>query len=182
MFPLTQSTLSATLKKLYLPVAMGLLSNLENIVMYSNPLLRGSIPESFSKLESLKSIDLMNSGLGGKIPPGLFALPNLRSISFDNNGFTGKIPEFTASPPLKKLHLRNNFFSGSLPPSLMKIQSLSSLNIAGNFLSGSFPAFENSTLSDCVFTQEYGQTNEFCCSMQEIIPPPCILLGCDRSC
>ena len=73
-----------------LPVELGNLSALENLLLYSNA-LTGSIPTQLGNLSSLESLSLNNNALSGAIPSELGNLSNLTTLYLSINQLSGSI-------------------------------------------------------------------------------------------
>lgn len=88
--------------------------------------LQGSMPNSFGKLSTLRSLYLQNNFISGTIPP------SVGNLSF-----------------LQGLRLENNLLEGTVPKSLTKLRRLTLLNVNANYLTGSFPSgFAGQTYND----------------------------------
>jgi hypothetical protein len=124
--------------------------------------LQGRLPESFSALNTLETVDLRgNMGLSGKLPP--FASPaltpaepelqpvqrphprlshlvRLQTLVLSNNLLTGPLPELSGLPALQTLRLNHNQLSGPLP-SLTQLSALQSIDLSFNHFEGHLPEF-----------------------------------------
>ncbi|XVF57797.1 hypothetical protein PTKIN_Ptkin07bG0010900 [Pterospermum kingtungense] len=94
----------------FLPVSLGRLRNLKNLLLEHNYFL-GSIPESISNLSSLESLDLSENGMKGTIPSSLGQLSSLVSLNIFRNQWEGVITEalFSNLTSLKELSVSSNF-------------------------------------------------------------------------
>lgn len=103
----------------------------------------GTIPEEFSTLHALVTLDLSNNKLTNPLPDSLRSMFTLRTLLLNSNAFTGTFPEsVTELPGLHQLNLGGNKFEGTLPTSLGEMFQLRSLGIASNLLSGEIPSLE----------------------------------------
>ncbi|KAL8508144.1 hypothetical protein ACS0TY_018637 [Phlomoides rotata] len=108
-----------------------ILGLLKLIDLSSNKLV-GSIPESFSKLKGLISLNLSRNGLTGSIIPGIGEMETLETLDLSSNQLSGKIPTGLAQlNSLAVLHLENNNLSGEIPKST-QLQSFNASFYAGN--------------------------------------------------
>ncbi|MBV5294546.1 MAG: hypothetical protein JZU58_19565 [Curvibacter lanceolatus] len=101
--------------------------------------LQGALPDSFTALDTLESLDLRgNLGLSGRLPP-LNALPALTQLNLSFNQFSGQLPSPLRLPRLQSLVLSNNLLTGPLSD-LSGLPALQNLRLNHNQLSGSLPA------------------------------------------
>jgi hypothetical protein len=66
-------------------------SSLEQIVLKSNPGLRGPIPATLGGLRSLRVLSLSQNGFGGGIPRELAGLAALQQLDLSYNNITGEV-------------------------------------------------------------------------------------------
>ncbi|KAK2649879.1 hypothetical protein Ddye_017368 [Dipteronia dyeriana] len=112
----------------------------------------GSIPQTFSKLESLVSLNLSRNRLQGSIPSYFGRMEDLKYISLFSNNFTGAIPqELAQRKSLQVLELSSNSLSGKIPPDLTKLEHLNILRLDHNNLTGQIPSGFSTTTSLSVF-------------------------------
>ncbi|KAK4358522.1 hypothetical protein RND71_020751 [Anisodus tanguticus] len=74
----------------------------------------GSIPQSFSRLNNLKRLDISNNGLSGVLPD-LSRISGLIEFDAQNNKLSGELPEFDFSN-FFAFNVSFNNFSGLIPP------------------------------------------------------------------
>ncbi|KAJ8552050.1 hypothetical protein K7X08_028493 [Anisodus acutangulus] len=74
----------------------------------------GSIPQSFSRLNNLKRLDISNNGLSGVLPD-LSRISGLIEFDAQNNKLSGELPEFDFSN-FFVFNVSFNNFSGLIPP------------------------------------------------------------------
>uniref|UniRef100_A0A3Q7J0J1 Protein kinase domain-containing protein n=1 Tax=Solanum lycopersicum TaxID=4081 RepID=A0A3Q7J0J1_SOLLC len=87
--------------------------HLRHLVLGGNR-FSGSIPQSFSRLNNLKRLDISNNRLSGVLPD-LSRISGLIEFEAQNNQLSGEIPEFDFSN-LVAFNVSFNNFSGSIPP------------------------------------------------------------------
>ncbi|CAN1160139.1 LRR receptor-like serine/threonine-protein kinase RPK2 [Linum perenne] len=109
--------------------------------------LIGSVPQSFTFLDSLVNLNLSSNGLQGSIPSFFQQMKDLRILSVSSNRFTGAIPlELAQLSSLEVLDLSSNSLSGEIPPYLSKLEHLNVLRLDHNNLTGEIPSgFINTT-------------------------------------
>ncbi|KAH7651414.1 Non-specific serine/threonine protein kinase protein [Dioscorea alata] len=101
--------------------------------------LTGSLPDDFSALTSLQTIDLSRNYLSGTIPVAWASLP-LTKLALLGNRISGSIPEEIGDiSTLQELILEDNLIEGAIPRSLGKLVNLEGLLISGNYFSGELP-------------------------------------------
>ncbi|KAL8512699.1 hypothetical protein ACS0TY_018989 [Phlomoides rotata] len=99
---------------------------------HSSNKLVGSIPESFSNLKGLISLNLSRNGLTGSIIPGIGEMETLETLDLSSNQLSGKIPTGLAQlNSLAVLHLENNNLSDEIPKST-QLQCFDASFYAGN--------------------------------------------------
>ncbi|XP_051186165.1 uncharacterized protein [Lolium perenne] len=95
-----------------IPSSMGLLTELETMLLHANK-IRGSIPPAFANLTKLRFLFLQENQLSGEIPRQIGKLSNLLSLNLSSNHLVGPIPcEVGHLRHLVKLDLSQNVFSG----------------------------------------------------------------------
>ncbi|XP_015057760.1 probable leucine-rich repeat receptor-like protein kinase At1g68400 [Solanum pennellii] len=87
--------------------------HLRHLVLGGNR-FSGSIPQSFSRLNNLKRLDISNNRLSGVLPD-LSRISGLIEFEAQNNQLSGEIPEFDFSN-LVAFNVSFNNFSGLIPP------------------------------------------------------------------
>ncbi|KAL0430073.1 UNVERIFIED_CONTAM: Piriformospora indica-insensitive protein 2 [Sesamum radiatum] len=93
-----------------------LAESLESLEFRSNPGLTGEIPVAFGLLRNLQSLVLMENGLSGELPESIGNLINLRRLNLAANLFKGRIPDsFGGLNHLLILDMSRNSLSGFLP-------------------------------------------------------------------
>nr|KYP65106.1 LRR receptor-like serine/threonine-protein kinase RCH1 [Cajanus cajan] len=137
-----------TLRKLYLcenymydevPVELGNLASLEELVIYSNN-LTGRIPSSIRKLKQLRVVRAGLNALSGPIPAEISECESLEILGLAQNQLEGSIPrELQRLQNLTTILLWQNSLYGEIPPEIGNISSLELLALHQNSLSGSVP-------------------------------------------
>lgn len=75
-----------------LPADMVKLSKLLWLDVSSNPLLQGTIPESFGQLSKLEMLVVSDTSISGTIPKSIGDLQSLKVVDFSNSKLSGCIP------------------------------------------------------------------------------------------
>lgn len=124
-----------------LPSSMGLLSQLERILLQKNQLF-GAVPASIGNCSRLVHLRLSQNKFSGEIPPSICNLSRLAYLSLRTNELSGTIPECIGSrlTQLTYLGLYQNLLVGSLPNSLSLLSRLDTLDLGSNALNGSIPS------------------------------------------
>ena len=105
-----------------------------------NNQLSGEIPQSITKMKSLRGLDLSSNNLSGIIPIHIGKLTKLFGLSLSNNKLNGLIPDSIGNlSQLQELGLSNNQFTSSIPLGLWGLENIVKLDLSRNALSGSFP-------------------------------------------
>ncbi|GET92563.1 proteophosphoglycan ppg4 [Leishmania tarentolae] len=101
----------------------------------------GTLPENWSGLKRLESLDLSFTGVGGTLPPGWSELSSLSYLNLGYNKLSGALPPswgFFSS--LREIYLNDNFLSGTIPSSWMNLGGLEVLDLTNNQLGGWLPS------------------------------------------
>ncbi|PWA64771.1 Leucine-rich repeat-containing protein [Artemisia annua] len=132
--------------------------NLEGLILKGNQ-LRGEVPNSLSKCQSLKVVDFGNNHLNGTFPSWLRDLPNLQVLVLKSNNFHGHIqPSATVDSPfpsLLVLDLSHNGFE-VLPATIDITSSLKLLNLGYTEMKGILPHY--------IFNLHYVETLDLRCN------------------
>ncbi|XP_027357236.1 receptor-like protein 19 [Abrus precatorius] len=104
--------------------------------------LRGEIHKSLMELQQLQYLNLSSNNFQDiHIPEFFSSLNNLRSLDLSYAGFGGKIPsKFGSLPHLKYLNLAGNSLEGSIPYQLGNLSMLQHLDLSDNYLEGNIPS------------------------------------------
>ncbi|XP_028755727.1 receptor-like protein 51 [Neltuma alba] len=114
-------------------------SNVTHIDFSGNQ-LKGSIPTSYTRLDSLEFMSLSYNSLDGEIPTSIGDLISLKNLSLASNSISGPIPDsVSAIPGLVHMDLSSNKLNGSIPRFLSQMKNLKHLNLANNDLHGVLP-------------------------------------------
>ncbi|XVF82974.1 hypothetical protein PTKIN_Ptkin16aG0095500 [Pterospermum kingtungense] len=108
----------------------------------------------------LEVLILSNNLFTGEIPDCWEKWPSLVAINFCNNNFIGKIPGSLGNlTSLQSLHLRSNSLVGEVPSSLRDCTELLTIDLGANQLSGQIPPWMGEKLSKLIIISL--QTNWF---------------------
>jgi Leucine-rich repeat (LRR) protein len=123
------------------PENIGNLSHLKVIDMAFSEFDETSIPQSITKLDSLKTLKFYHCGLSGSIPNNIGNLRNLEELIIDENNLSGELPSSVFDlKKLKMLRLSfNNALSGNLD-SIGKLQNLTFIQFINTQIGGRLPA------------------------------------------
>lgn len=142
-----------------LPVEIGNLSALTNLVIIGNPLLTGNLPNEIGNLTELNQLVLPGNGFSGNIPTSIGNLTKLKELTLSENQFTGTIPtEIGNLSSLEELILGENELSDPIPATIGNLTTLTLLNLLENNFSGAlFPEIVNLTALERIYLSD----NEF---------------------
>lgn len=105
--------------------------------------LQGSLPASWSRLDRLESLMLMDNALTGPLPDAWGSqgkMKALRSLMLSLNAFSGTLPSsWTSLWNLHTVVLASNAFEGPLPPAWGEMPVLFLVDVSGNHLCGCVP-------------------------------------------
>lgn len=104
--------------------------------------ISGTIPDSWSRLTKLTTLDFSQTKLGGLIPDSLGSLASLVSVDFSNSYFCYGMPNWNAAgmPNLNQAIFTNNNMRGTFASSWSTFSSSLSINLKGNRLCGCMPS------------------------------------------
>jgi len=101
--------------------------------------LSGDLPGSFSKLISLREVDLSNNDYAGEFPKVLTSL-KLNYFNIGHNSFKGELPDdFSKWKSMTEFYVNDNEFSGKIKSSLTSFRSALVIDLSGNEFSGKLP-------------------------------------------
>ncbi|GJP49274.1 hypothetical protein CLOM_g8507 [Closterium sp. NIES-68] len=104
-------------------------------------LLTGSIPATFSNLQSLTELDLSYNSFTGTIPDSISKLENITYLWLLRNQLSGSIPDTLSNlKSVFSLNLGYNSLTGSIPDSISKLTTLGAFYLHFNNLTGSILA------------------------------------------
>lgn len=102
--------------------------------------LSGKLP-TFTKWNSLISLELQGNALSGSIPQDIIHCQNLARLELGHNEITGLIPKQLASiPKIQRIDLSHNALAGTIPAEFNSCTGLKFFNVSYNDLSGSVPS------------------------------------------
>ncbi|GMH28681.1 hypothetical protein Nepgr_030524 [Nepenthes gracilis] len=121
--------------------------------------LHGTIPSSFGKCGSLRTMVLNGNQLGGQLPPSLLSCQRLQVLDMGNNNFKGTFPYWLGSlPELQVLILHSNSFHGNVGTSKRKhpFSKLRIFDISNNSFNSTLPSSFLQCFKDMMNSTEYG--------------------------
>jgi hypothetical protein len=129
-----------TFDKTSFPEKISNLSQLKVIDLAFSESGGTSIPQSITKLDSLKTLKFYHCGLSGPIPDNIGDLKNLEELIIDENNLTGTLPSSVFDlKKLKMLRLSwNPGLSGNID-SIGKLQNLTFIQFMRTQIGGRFP-------------------------------------------
>ena len=74
-----------------IPREIGLLTDLESIIVKNNPGLEGPIPSEIGELNKLRRFGLYNNNIDGTIPYSLYTLDQIFYLNLEGNQMSGTI-------------------------------------------------------------------------------------------
>jgi hypothetical protein len=123
-----------------LPPGYGQLAGLKELYLWGNP-LGGSIPCSFSGLESLEYLDISGARLTGTLCPEFQQWKHITEVMLWDNRITGRLPpQYGAWRRLSHLSLQQNALTGPIPSTWQGMAELAYVKLYSNKLSGTLPA------------------------------------------
>ena len=124
-----------------LSTSIGLLSNLETLILNRIEDLSGTIPSELGMLFNLKTLSIFNGELTGSLPSEIGLLESLEVLDIPWHRITGTIPvdlfDLTA---LSSLNLEGNNLTGSIAADVERLGVLTSFRLGINTLTGSVPS------------------------------------------
>lgn len=123
-----------------LPTEIGNLINCYQLGIYHNA-LTGNIPNEIVHLNKLQYLNLAGNNLSGKLPQNIGLLTSLKKFIVDDNVLTGHIMpiQYRKMKNLKLLTMSKNRFAGTLPPAMKFLKSIEYLYLDNNNFSGRIP-------------------------------------------
>jgi len=122
-------------------------------VTLSNNNLKGSVPESISKIKTLKVLELSHNELTGQVPSTFASMPVLQMLHLNHNSLEGGLPATMMNltvqyPPMQEIDLSYNKLSGPVPETIFgpekldpfaPTDSLKVFNLRYNAFTGDLP-------------------------------------------
>ncbi|KAL7586710.1 hypothetical protein Lser_V15G41215 [Lactuca serriola] len=112
---------------------LSTLSNIQHLDLSLNS-VEGTFPSVFTKMTSLRVLDLSQNMLNSLLP----TMPNYLHLDLSGNQLTGSISTFLGN--LSKLDLSFNQLNGSIPESFGNLAALTYLDLSFNRLTGPIPS------------------------------------------
>ncbi|KAG6409210.1 hypothetical protein SASPL_132244 [Salvia splendens] len=124
------------------PLSVTNLTNLETLNFNENPTFNSwQLPETLTKLTSLKSLILSTCMLVGEIPTLVGNLTSLVDLELSGNYLSGRVPrELGRLENLEHLELYYNELEGQIPHEIGNLTNLVDLDMSVNKLTGEIPA------------------------------------------
>lgn len=123
-----------------IPRNIGLLTNLEEIVLDGVPDLGGFLPTELGSLSKLRILRLADNAFLGQVPTELGALSNLEWLDLAFNTLTGPIPsELGNLNNVKRLSMGHNMIDGEIPKEFGNLNKIAMIDLSYNRLSGTIP-------------------------------------------
>ena len=110
-----------------IPVSIGDLESIQDIILYGNQ-LTGTIPPEIGNLEGLTNLKLSSNQLTGSIPPEIGNLEGLTNLGLQGNQLTGSIPSeignlLNIGNNYGSINLSNNQLTGYVPESICNLNT-----------------------------------------------------------
>ncbi|XP_057792747.1 receptor-like protein EIX1 isoform X2 [Salvia miltiorrhiza] len=129
-------------------------------IEYSLVQWKGRESEYRKNLALLKLIDLSSNRLTGGIPQSFSTMKELISLNLSRNNLTGDIiPDIAGMEMLECLDLATNRLSGKIPMGMAQLHYLDVLDLSGNNLTGKIPT---STQLQSFAASVYGRNDGLC--------------------
>jgi len=122
-----------------LPVEVGNLQKLTSLKITENNFFGTTLPAEFSRLTSLKVLDLSQNNLTGQLPSWLFSSTSLNQFDLRDNAFEGSLPNIEEGVSVPSIILSGNKLNGSIPESLGLFRDMQNLILNDNLFSSSIP-------------------------------------------
>ena len=122
----------------------GVTCNENNVqrLSLSHNRLKGTIPLELGSLSSLDNIVLDGNELHGHVPNEIFGLKDLYRFCVEHNHLSGQFFQsdvFKSNSTLKMLQIRDNFFTGTLPSEINSLTKLEDFRFDKNQFAGTLP-------------------------------------------
>ena len=107
------------------PSELGLLTQLQRLVLEGQTKLAGQIPTEVGLMSRLTNLQIQKTKLNGTIPSELGTLTNAKVLLLRRNSLQGTIPsELGRLTKLEELYLKNNSLHGTIPSELLALSNL----------------------------------------------------------
>ncbi|KAJ3670069.1 hypothetical protein LUZ60_010393 [Juncus effusus] len=137
------------------PAELGLLSNLQSLILSHNE-LTGTIPVQLGNLTSLQFLDLGFNNLSGSVPDSIWKLPEAKYVDLSSNQLTGQLPDLL---PIRNFtsglvfNLSSNLFYGSISSVFGSLKkNFNVLDLSNNYFEGSLNLSANGNASVLIST------------------------------
>jgi Leucine-rich repeat (LRR) protein len=119
------------------------------------------MPDEIQWLKQIEAFHIQKNHIGGQIPPSFSKLNKLKSLGMMDLGLSGTIPEFFGSmTALTTLALSKNDFYGSIPASFSKLSNIRLLGLDGNNLSGNINPLKSLNQLEALFLSDNKLTGQ----------------------
>jgi len=145
---LTELNLSDSMFAGKLSSRVGLLQNLERLVLVGNE-LSGDLPAEFGQLKALKELEISDNNWIGTLPSDWSGMTALEALFLVNSkhesaGISGPLIPFASMPNLRELHLSQNQLTGTIPSTFLSgvddKSSTINVRLDQNHLAGTVPS------------------------------------------
>lgn len=125
-----------------LPNSIGNFPKLQVFILENSYFLKGTLPDSITKLTNLNTLQFSLSSMTGSIPDNIGQLTKLTTLEINSMGQTGSIPSSLWNlTQLTYLSLSANQLTGRLPKDMARLSRLVTLDLIDNLFSGTVPSF-----------------------------------------
>ncbi|GMH28640.1 hypothetical protein Nepgr_030483 [Nepenthes gracilis] len=104
----------------YIVICFKNLSNWLSVLDLRSNKLHGTLPSSFGKSSSLRTLVFNGNQLGGQLSPSLLSCQGLEALDVGNNNFNGTSKGKHLFSKLRIFDISNNSFNGTLPSSFLQ--------------------------------------------------------------
>ncbi|KAK3165797.1 hypothetical protein QOZ80_1AG0037890 [Eleusine coracana subsp. coracana] len=121
-----------------LPPKLAETPSLKILQADNNNLSGSSIPEEYSKIQTLLKLSLRNCSLQGAVPD-MSGIPDFGYLDLSWNQLNGPIPTNRLASNITTIDLSHNFLNGTIPSNFSGLPNLQFLSVERNRLDGAVP-------------------------------------------